>query len=99
MARDFAGASLFHRRKNEGLRPPFGAPWYNRDMSEPADRSSLETRWQRNEIELRRLANAPGLERELNAARIDELLGEQDSIEYALGSASPSGPRRWSGLL
>jgi hypothetical protein len=48
---------------------------------------------------LRRLTNAPGLDRELNAARIDELLGEQDHIEFELGSASPANARRWSGML
>lgn len=43
--------------------------------------------------------NAPGLNRELNSVRIDELLGEQDRIEFELGSTSQDGPRRWSGLL
>jgi len=68
-------------------------------MSEPADHTSLESRWQRNEVELRRLTNTRGLERELNAARIDELLGEQDSIEHEMGSTVPTNTRRWSGLL
>jgi hypothetical protein len=68
-------------------------------MSNPADCTDLESRWQRNEIELRRLTKAPGIDRELNAARIDELLGEQDRIAWELGSVLPSGPRRWSGML
>jgi len=71
----------------------------NGRMSEPTDRTNLESRWQRNETELRRLTNAPGLDRELNAARIDELLGEQDRIEFELGSTSPAGSRQWSGML
>jgi hypothetical protein len=68
-------------------------------MSEPTDPDKLEARWRENESELRRLTNAPGLDRELNAAGIDELLGEQDSIEFELGSTSPGSLRRWSGLL
>jgi hypothetical protein len=68
-------------------------------MSEPTDLDQLQARWQANEIELRRLTNAPGLDRELNAARIDELLGEQDRIEVELGSTPPACSRRWSGLL
>ena len=64
-----------------------------------SDSDELQSRWERNEIELRRLANSPGLDRELNSARIDELLGEQDRIEFELGSTSQDGPRRWSGLL
>jgi hypothetical protein len=68
-------------------------------MSEPPERTDLESRWQRNETELHRLTNAPGLDRELNGARIDELLGEQDCVEFVLGSASPANARRWSGML
>jgi len=64
-----------------------------------SDRADLESRWQQNEIELRRLTNAPGLDRGLNANRIDELLGEQDGIEHELGSTLPTSSRRWSGLL
>jgi hypothetical protein len=35
----------------------------------------------------------------MHASRIDDLLGEQDRIEFELGSASPANTRRWSGLL
>jgi hypothetical protein len=68
-------------------------------MSEPTERDDLESHWQRNEAELRRLTNAPGLEREMHASRIDDLLGEQDRIEFEFGSVSPADTRRWSGLL
>jgi hypothetical protein len=68
-------------------------------MSEPTNSDELEARWRKNESELCRLTNAPGLDRELNAARLDELLADQDSIEFELGSTSPDGSRRWSGLL
>ena len=60
---------------------------------------ALEVRWRKNESELRRLTNAPGLDRELNAARIDELLGSKTQSNFELGSTSPTGSRRWSGLL
>ena len=46
--------------------------------SEPVNRADLESRWQRNEIELRQLENTHGFDRELNCARIEELLAEQD---------------------
>ena len=63
-----------------------------------SDSDELQSRWQANEIELRRLANTHGFDRELNSARIDELLGEQDRIEHELGSTSTAEMRRWSGL-
>jgi hypothetical protein len=67
--------------------------------TEPTDRDELAARWRQNEIELRRIANAPGPNRDMYADRIDRLLGEQDSLEIALGSVSPGGSRRWSAML
>jgi hypothetical protein len=73
-------------------KPPLGGnPMPNLD--------ELQSRWERNEIELRRLANTPGVDRELNAARIDELLAEQNQIEDELGSILPDNSRRWPSLL
>jgi hypothetical protein len=66
--------------------------------SESADHTDLQSRWQRNEIELRQLENTRGFDRELSCARIDELLAEQDRIEHELGSAATAEMRRWSGL-
>jgi hypothetical protein len=59
-----------------------------------------ETRWQRNESELNRIARMTGLDRELHAERADCPEAEQDEIEYELGFTNPADPgsRRWSGM-
>lgn len=75
------------------------ADGYHGGMTERIDQAELEARWRQNEAELQRLANAPGLDREIHASRIDELLGEQDRIEFELGCTLVPGLRRWSGML
>ena len=69
-------------------------------MSEPDDRTELESRWQVNERELNRLNSLSGLSRETFGARIDELESAQDTIEFELGreTAAPADLRRWSGM-
>jgi hypothetical protein len=69
-------------------------------MSEPADRTELESRWQRNEAELNRLLGLTGLSREMFGAHIDELESAQYAIEFELGrdASAPTNSRRWSGL-
>jgi hypothetical protein len=65
----------------------------------PADRESLEAKWQSNERELNRLHSMSPLSRETFGARIDELEDEQDAIEFELGREDvPPGSHRWSGL-
>ena len=51
---------------------------------------SLEARWQKNEQELHRIANAPELDRIMLANREEELLAEQDHIEFELGRSGDS---------
>jgi hypothetical protein len=69
-------------------------------MSEPADRTELESRWQRNEAELNRLHGLTGISREMFGARIDELESDQDRIEFELGrdASAQADSRRWSGM-
>jgi hypothetical protein len=67
-------------------------------MTERLNDANLEARWQANEIELRRLRHTPGLNRQLNAARIDELLREQYRIEQEFWAVSASASRRWVGM-
>jgi hypothetical protein len=62
------------------------------------DRSELESKWQANERELQRLAAMSPLDRELHAKREDDLLDEQDLIEFQLGFEGPTSSRRWSGM-
>jgi hypothetical protein len=52
-----------------------------------SDRRSLETLWESNERELLRLAVMSPVDREFHAKREDELLDEQDAIEFQLGFA------------
>jgi hypothetical protein len=52
-------------------------------MLDPNDCSGIEARWQANERELNRIYAAP--DREMLAARIDELEAEQDAIDFELG--------------
>jgi hypothetical protein len=62
-----------------------------------SDREILETFWQHNEAALNRLYSASGLDRELNAAKIERLQAQQDQIEWRLDR--PKGPPlRWSGM-
>jgi hypothetical protein len=61
-------------------------------------RDELESRWQRNEGELNRIAGMNGLDREMHASHAETLQGEQDEIEFRLGSPARAGSRRWSGM-
>jgi hypothetical protein len=49
------------------------------------DRHTLESIWEANERELLHLAVMSPPEREIHAKRKDELLDEQDAIEFRLG--------------
>jgi hypothetical protein len=67
-------------------------------FGEPIERDAYEDRWKRNELELRRLENAHGSDRESNCPRIEELLAEQERIEHEPGDAATAEMRRCSGL-
>lgn len=54
----------------------------------------LEIRWKANEAELNRINAMPGLDREMHAKREEELLAEQDRIEYEAGLNFPEGMRK-----
>ena len=58
----------------------------------------LTARWQGNEVELNRIHGMTRLDREFHAKREEELLGEQDAIEFELGflPSEPKGSRRYS---
>jgi hypothetical protein len=49
------------------------------------DRHTLESLWEANERELLQLAVMSPPDREIHAKREDELLGQQDAIEFRLG--------------
>ena len=87
-----------------------GCPaWFVEDLApvdaphmeaEPLGREALQAKWRANEAELIRLAAMTPLDREFHAKREDELLDEQDEIEFRLGFDSPAqaDSRRWSGM-
>jgi hypothetical protein len=56
------------------------------------DRHTLESLWEANEQELLQLAVMSPFAREFHAKREDELLGEQDSIEFRLGFNASNRP-------
>jgi len=53
--------------------------------SDAALRAASEAKWKANEAELARIRSAPGLDRVMLAKREEELLAEQDQIEWELG--------------
>ena len=50
------------------------------------NRETLEQRWKGNESELERIAGMTPLDRQLFGKREEELLGDQDAIEFELGN-------------
>jgi hypothetical protein len=64
----------------------------------PLNRKSKD-RWQANERELLWLDAMPPLDREFHAKREDELLDEQDGIEFRVGLDWPAESRRWSVMV
>jgi hypothetical protein len=65
------------------------------------DRANLEAKWKEYEDELNRIARMTGLDQQLFGKREEELLAEQDKIEFALGFTPPvrEGTQRYSGVL
>jgi hypothetical protein len=63
---------------------------------QPIDRDALEAKWRANDAELNRIVNAPHLDRIMLEKREEQLLDEQDHIEFELGrnSATPFEPAR-----
>jgi hypothetical protein len=57
---------------------------------QPIDRDALEAKRRANDAELNRIVNAPSLDRIMLAKREDELLDEQDHIEFELGRQTPT---------
>lgn len=64
--------------------------------SQPIDVEALEAQWRAIDGELNRIASAPPLDRIMLAKREEQLLDEQDHIEFELGreSATPFEPRK-----
>jgi hypothetical protein len=64
--------------------------------SQPIDRDALEAKWRANDVELNRIVNAPPLDRIMLAKREEQLLDEQDHIEFELGhdTATPFHPTK-----
>ena len=62
----------------------------------PIDRDALQAKWRANDAELNRIANAPALDRIMLAKREEQLLDEQDYIEFELGrdTQTPFDPAR-----
>jgi hypothetical protein len=52
---------------------------------QPIDRDALQTKWRANDAELNRIGRAPPLDRIMLAKREEQLLDEQDHIEFDLG--------------
>jgi len=52
---------------------------------QPIDRDALDAKWRANDAELSRIVSAPPLDRIMLEKREDELLDEQDQIEFELG--------------
>lgn len=63
------------------------------------DRANLEAKWKEYEDELNRIARMTGLDQQLFGKREEELLAEQDKIEFELGLTNPidAQTRRFSG--
>jgi len=59
-------------------------------------REAFEQKWKANESELQRIASMTPLDRQLFGKREDELLGEQDAIEFELGNQDVRLRARWS---
>jgi hypothetical protein len=57
---------------------------------QPIDRDALEAKWRANDAELSRIASAPPLDRIMLEKREDQLLDEQDRIEFELGRHTPT---------
>jgi hypothetical protein len=64
--------------------------------SQRIDRDALEAKWRANDAEWSRIASAPPLDRIMLANREEQLLDEQDRIEFELGrdTATPFEPRK-----
>jgi hypothetical protein len=64
--------------------------------NQPIDRDALQAKWRANDAELNRITNAPPLDRIMLAKREDQLLDEQDHIEFELGrdTQTPFDPAR-----
>jgi hypothetical protein len=62
--------------------------------NQPIDRDALQAKWRATDAELSRIVNAPPLDRIMLEKREDELLDEQDQIEFELGrhTATPFEP-------
>jgi hypothetical protein len=52
---------------------------------EPIDQDALEAKWRANDAELNRIVNAPPLDRIMLEKREEQLLDDQDRIEFELG--------------
>ena len=52
---------------------------------QPIDRDALHAKWRANDAELNRIVNAPPLDRIMLEKREEQLLDEQDYIEFELG--------------
>jgi hypothetical protein len=65
-------------------------------MPDTIDREALEAKRRANDAELSRIVNAPQLDRVMLAKREDELLDEQENIEFELGReiAEPFDPQK-----
>ena len=53
--------------------------------NQPIDRNALQAKWRANDAELSRIAKAPTLDRIMLTKREEQLLDEQDEIEFELG--------------
>jgi len=60
------------------------------------NREALEQKWKANESELERIAAMTPLDRQVFGNREDELLSEQDAIEFELGNQDVGLRARWS---
>ena len=52
---------------------------------QPIDRDALQAKWRATDVELNRIAAAPPLDRIMLEKREEQLLDEQDRIEFELG--------------
>ena len=62
----------------------------------PIDRNALQAKWRANDAELSRIVNARPLDRIMLTKREEQLLDEQDHIEFELGreTVTPFEPAR-----
>jgi hypothetical protein len=61
------------------------------------DRDTVNSRWRAIEARLTQIAAGPGLDRQVCLVEVEQLLSEQDAIEFVLGvdrSAMPGGGAR-----